>query len=368
MVAMRNHLTLAVAGSRKTQGIVDACAAMPKDRRVLVLTYTTVNQNELRDRLSSQAGDHPHIEVAGWFSFLIGNFVRPFLPFLYAGKRVRGFDFSSPPQRYLKKEDWNRYFNQHYEARKVHLPQLVTCIEEASGRAGIRRLERMYDQIFIDEVQDLCGYDLEILKLLMASQLSVEMVGDIRQAILATNPQEIKNKQFKFMNIWKWFQKEESAGRLAISQRPETWRCRPEVALLADSLFDNSWGFQKTVSLNAALTGHDGVFLIRPGDVASYLERYEPLVLRDSANSAKEYNYLNPMNIGVSKGLGVPRVLIFPTDAVKQFIEKGKALEPQQAAKFYVAVTRAEQSAVIVLDRAGSSGFPFWNPGPTPVE
>ena len=74
------------------------------------------------------------------------------------------------------------------------------------------------------------------------------------------------------------------------------------------------------------------------------------------------------MNIGVSKGLGVPRVLIFPTDAVKQFIEKGKALEPQQAAKFYVAVTRAEQSAVIVLDRAGSSGFPFWNPGPTPVE
>lgn len=362
LMAMDKHLTLAVAGSRKTQGIVDACAAMPKDRRVLVLTYTTVNQNELRDRLSSQAGDHPHIEVAGWFSFLISNFVRPFLPFLYSGKRVRGFDFSSPPQRYLGNKDWNRYFNQHDEVRKVHLPQLVTRIEEASGRAGIRRLERMYDQIFIDEVQDLCGYDLEILKLLMSSRLSVEMVGDIRQAILATNQQEVKNKQFKFMNIWKWFQAEEAAGRLTITQRPQTWRCRPEIALLADSLFDSSWDFQKTLSLNSALTGHDGVFLVRPRDVGSYLARYEPLALRDSVNSAKAYNHLSPMNIGVSKGLGVPRVLIFPTGAIQQYIQQGKALEPQQAAKFYVAITRAEQSAAIVLDKAGNSDLPIWDP------
>lgn len=48
MVSDNNHLTLAVAGSRKTQGIVDACAAADINERILVLTYTTANQEELK--------------------------------------------------------------------------------------------------------------------------------------------------------------------------------------------------------------------------------------------------------------------------------------------------------------------------------
>ena len=360
MVDTNNHLTLAVAGSRKTQGIVDACVETPRGERVLVLTYTTANQVELRRRIAMRAGDHLNVEVAGWFSFLISNFVRPFLPFVFRGKRVRGFDFSSPPQQFRPVEAVDRYFNEHDEVRKVHLPQLAVRIEEASGGAGIRRLERVHDRIFIDEVQDLCGYDLEVVRLLMESSLPIEMVGDIRQAILATNPRERKHQQYKFMGIWEWFRAEERAGRLAISQRTQTWRCRHEIAALADSLFGSSWGFEPTESLNLTTTGHDGVFLVRPGDVAEYVERYSPLVLRDSANSAREYEQLAPMNFGISKGLGVRRVLICPTDAIKKFIQRGQPLAPQQAAKFYVAVTRAEQSVAIVLDAAGNTSLPFW--------
>jgi DNA helicase-2/ATP-dependent DNA helicase PcrA len=202
VVATNNHLILAVAGSRKTQGIVDDCVAADKAERILILTYTTANQIELRNRLATVAGDHPNVEVSGWFSFLLGHFVRPFLPFLYWGRRLRGFDFKSPPQTYSNVEDWSRYFNEHEEARKVHLPQLAARVEDLSVGAAVRRLERIYDRIFIDEVQDLCGYDLEILILLMASRLPVEMVGDIRQAILATNEREAKNKKFMFMRIW----------------------------------------------------------------------------------------------------------------------------------------------------------------------
>ena len=94
---MGNHLTLAVAGSGKTQDIVEYCAPMPTDRRALVVTYTQANQAVLRGRLAAYAGDHPGIEVMGWFTFLLRHFARPFLPFKFPGHRVLGFNFEGRP-------------------------------------------------------------------------------------------------------------------------------------------------------------------------------------------------------------------------------------------------------------------------------
>ena len=362
MVAANNRLTLAVAGSRKTQGIVEACAAAGEAERILVLTYTTANQAELSNRLASLAGDHPHVEVRGWFSFLIGNFARPFLPYLYVGKRVRGFDFKSPPQQGIGTWEWRRYFNHEGEVRKVHLPQLADRIEETSGGAGIRRIERLYDRIFIDEVQDLCGYDLEILSRLMDSRIQLEMVGDIRQAILATNERESKNKPFMYMGIWSWFKAQEKKGRLLIDQRCETWRCSPLIASLADSLFGPEWGFDCTISKNSRSTGHDGIFLIRPQHVEAYVEQFEPMALRHSLASGKQFA-LEYLTFGESKGLNRERILIAPTQPIAAFLSKETPLDPRQAARFYVAVTRAEQSVAIILENPGGSRYPYWQPG-----
>lgn len=359
---MNNNLTLAVAGSRKTQGIVDKCAAADRSENILILTYTSANQTELRNRLARFAGDRPNVEVSGWFSFLLGNFVRPFLPFLYEGARCKGFDFNSPPQQHSKLEDWSRYFNEHGEARKVHLPQLTVRIEEASAGAGVRRLARIYSRIFIDEVQDLCGYDLEILNLLMKSSIPVDMVGDIRQAILATNERERKNKKFMYMGIWNKFKADEKSRNIKIDQRCQTWRCSPEVASLADSMFEEEWGFEPTISMNERVTGHDGIFLIKPEHVDVYMERYSPLPLRHSAGTGKSFDHLPFINFGKAKGLGRERVLIYPTGPIIQFLQEGTALKHQQAANFYVAVTRAEQSVGIILDTPGQSRYPVWAP------
>lgn len=85
---MPNHLTLAVAGGRKTQGLVDHCKGLPSDRRVLVVTYTQTNQQELSHRLRAQAGDLHNIEVLGWYTFLLRHFAKPFLPVKFPGERV----------------------------------------------------------------------------------------------------------------------------------------------------------------------------------------------------------------------------------------------------------------------------------------
>ncbi len=67
---MPNHLTLAVAGGRKTQGLVDHCKALPTDRHVLLVTFTQTNQQELIQRLSSQVGDRHSMEVIRDVTFI----------------------------------------------------------------------------------------------------------------------------------------------------------------------------------------------------------------------------------------------------------------------------------------------------------
>ncbi|MDV3125941.1 ATP-dependent helicase [Mycobacterium sp. 21AC1] len=361
-IQANNRLTLAVAGSRKTQGLVDSCKAADPSERILVLTYTSNNQHELATRLDRLAGDHSHVEVNGWFSFLLQNFVHPFLPLMFEGRRVEGFDFDSPPQMYVATGSWQRYINEQGAVRRVHLPELAVQINQAGDGICMDRLGRVYDRIMIDEVQDLCGYDLEILDLLMASKVKLEMVGDVRQAILATNGREAKHKPFMYMQIWKWFQAQERAGRLVVEQRRETWRCAPEIAAFADSLFGAEWGFEPTVSLNTMRTDHDGIFLIAPEHVDQYNDRYRPILLRNSKASGKQYDHLDCVNFGKAKGLQRPRVLVFPTGPICTFITKAKKLNDQQAANLYVAVTRAQHSVGFIINPPKDTTTPVWTP------
>lgn len=71
---------------------------------------------------------------------------------------------------------------------------------------------------------------------------------------------------------------------------------------------------------------------------------------------------LNYINFKVAKGATYERVLIIATGPITTFLQRGKSLDPGPAATFYVAVTRAQQSIAIVLDRPGESLIPYWEP------
>jgi len=145
---MGNELTLAVAGSRKTQGIVERCASLPRERRVLVLTYTQANQEELRSRLKQYAVDHHNIEVMGWFSFLLSHFAKPFIPFKFPGKRVHGFNFDGIPSRFASGK--SRFLDSNGAVYACELGRLAHELVADSKGALLRRLESIYDEILID--------------------------------------------------------------------------------------------------------------------------------------------------------------------------------------------------------------------------
>ncbi|MCI2808938.1 UvrD-helicase domain-containing protein [Eoetvoesiella caeni] len=352
-----NRLTLAVAGSRKTQGVVEHCASSHSERRILVLTYTQANQAELCERLNHYAGDRHGVEVMGWFSFLLTHFARPFLPFKFPGKRVLGFNFEGRP--HIKAKGESRFLDKKGAVYASELGRLAHELVAQSKGALLRRLECIYDEILIDEVQDLSSHDWEIFDVLLRSSIDIRMVGDIRQSVLATNPRSKKNSKYSYANSIMWFRERETEGLLKVEESRTTWRCHPSIASFSDTIFDPSWSFPATESKNETVTGHDGVHLLATKHVEAYVARYQPQCLRHSVASAKGFDYAF-MNFKVSKGMTFERVLIFPTAPITKFITGGTFLEATPASSFYVAVTRAKQSVAIVLDDAGRSTLPFW--------
>jgi DNA helicase-2/ATP-dependent DNA helicase PcrA len=355
-----NRLTLAVAGGRKTQGIVDECERAGPGERILVLTYTLANQGELRARVASRSGIQASVTVTGWFSFLMGHFVRPYLPMVYPGRRLAGLNFDGDPGRVAGAR---RHLDPDGRAYRIHLARLAVLANASSGGAAVDRLSRMYDRILVDEVQDLNGYDLEVLQLLLDSPTPLRLVGDVRQALLATNQREPKNAKYKGTSIKAWFDERAAEGRLHIEHAASTWRCSQQIADLADSLFGAEWGFSPTKSMSDDRVDHEGIFTVEPAAVLAYFEEFVPLCMRHSASSARSID-LPFVNIGKAKGRTSDHVLVAPTTPMLEFLRSGRALETFGACSLYVAVTRARFSVAFITD--AKTRLPKWSPMPVP--
>lgn len=293
----------------------------------------------------------------GWFSFLMAHLVRPYLPRLFTGSRLRGLNFEGEPSRYATGRA--RFLDEDGHAYKLHLAQLALDVDAASGGASFDRLGRIYDVIYVDEVQDLNGYDLEVLIALIGSAIELHLVGDVRQAILKTNAKDPKNKQYKGVKIKDWFDAQAKAGNIAIEHQSKTWRCNQDIADFADSIFDSTWGFPKTESMSKAATNHNGLFLVAEADALAYFQVFSPLCLRYNKAIARDVD-LPFVNIGIAKGMDVERVLLWPTKDMARFVTHGKALKASPCCYLYVAVTRAQTSVAIVVPNPSASGLPVW--------
>jgi DNA helicase II / ATP-dependent DNA helicase PcrA len=356
-----NTLTLAVAGSRKTQSIVDACSSGPTGVKRLALTFTITGQAELTARLTKACGPGQSPEVMGWYSFLLRHWIRPYLPMLFSRVRLAGLNFDGEPAAGWYATGRDRYFDAQGRAYKRHLSKLATEVYTKCDAASVDRIQRIYKEIYIDEVQDLTGCDLDLLEALLDSTSKIVIVGDVRQSIYDTNPQDPRHKQYRGLDMVNWFRKQEAASRLVIEHSCSTWRSNQTIATFSDTVLNSAYGFLPTKSLQQEATQHDGVFVIGPDDVASYMELYSPLCLRSARNVAAGID-LPFRNFGEVKGLTCDRVLIYPTAPITKFLTTCATLKPKAACGLYVGVTRARHSVAFVIDKPDATALPRWRP------
>ena len=380
---MRN-LILACAGAGKSTRIIeDALSEISKGNKVLLLTYTQRNQSGLQRRLwHNDSFIQEKVNVKGWFTFLLEDIIRPYQLSLFRN-RVSGICFNSngdPNKRgnyYIngRKEKINGSYNSRhflteaYKAHTFHIAKLAYRVINESSNSPIKRLEGIYTAIYIDEFQDLVGWDYQVLKKLSDSSISkIWVVGDLRQTLYSTS-MGTKNPRTSAEKI----QTLKKDLNFTTSTMNMSWRCLDPICNLANLVHRNA-EYEDMISgkkhIPVDYEEHTGLFLVPRSRIMEYIETYSPAVLRLNKNATKDFNLFDVYNFGESKGLEFPRTLIFTTkkyidflSGKKEVFKKDRSEKSQNS--LYVAITRSTYSVAFVYDDKPnkyliSLGFQSW--------
>lgn len=342
-----NKLIIAAAGSGKTTFLVNE-SLKRKDGEILITTYTQANEEEIRRKFIKINKCIPkNVTIQTWFSFLLQHGARPFQGCKF-NDDINGLVLINgiSTKGVAEIDTQNHYFTKNKKIYSDKLSKFVVKCNEQSNGSVIDRLSRIYTDIFIDEVQDLAGYDLDFLKLLFNCKSNVLLVGDPRQGTYSTN-NALKNKKFKKAKIVNFFEDDSITIEKDDSTLTTNYRSCSPICELSNKLYPD---LKKTTSGNTKNTGHDGVFFINKQDIEKYLLEYKSVQLRwDSRTAVSEASCV--LTFGLSKGLEFERVLIYPTPQFVAWIKNNDSeLAPTSRSKLYVAITRASCSIGIVCD------------------
>jgi len=347
----KNKIIIAAAGSGKSTDLVNE-ALHHYDKQILITTFTIDNTKEIEKKFYEKIGYIPkNVIVQTWYSFLLRECVRPYQNLLYDKKRIENIAFvHGQSALYTPKKDIENYYFKN--GKYIYTDKICDFIIEVNSKSKgliLERLENIFDIIMIDEVQDLAGYDLNFLYLLLKTKIHMVIVGDNRQATYFTNNSR-KNKKYKGQTIYELFSQWQDEGLCSIEYKTECYRCNQLICDIADSLYPN---MPKTISKNKEKTGHDGVFYIGNNDVFEYIKRFNPVVLRYDKKTKNVPESFSPLNFGQSKGLTFDRVIIYPNGPIKKFLEGDYVAVSKSItkAKLYVALTRARYSVTFVTDQ-----------------
>ena len=371
---MSNLVYIAAAGSGKTTTLVrEACALQPSEY-VLILTYTDSNEKEIRNKFYQEKGYIPqNVCIQSWFSFLLQHLIKPYQNHLTDDVfEIKGIAMvhkennGSKKNYRIPKSNWTHYyFSKQQRALTEKLSELAyDCNEKANGKP-IQRLCDIFENIYIDEVQDLAGYDLELIKLFFLSKSNVIIAGDPRQTIYLTNHGN-KNKSYQNGKILDYLLAQKVLrGKYQVDTNTlnSSWRCCTEICEYASMVTP---AFNKTISRTNYQDKQCGVYLVAESEKAHFLNQYKGSIqLRHSVTAKGIDPNFSVMNFGESKGLTFDSVLIYPTQPMVKWIEDhNEDLEETSRFKFYVAVTRARYLVGIVWtkDTCMATDITFWSP------
>ncbi|MFW5719980.1 MAG: UvrD-helicase domain-containing protein [Candidatus Dojkabacteria bacterium] len=374
-----NRLIVAAAGSGKTTYLVQKALEI-KDKNVLITTYTEANEDEIKKKIIELNRFIPdNITIKTWFSFLLEHGVRPyqcrvnadlfdkkigfFLTSERSGKKYdpNGKVILIPNKKtgkkhpiYWSKKDGTRYFfTSDYRIFSDKISEFVIDCNSKAEKRVISRISRIYPYIFIDEVQDLAGYDLDIIKLLLHSQSSLILMGDPRQITYLTHQPKKNTSRSqgnkKNLNIQEYIEKHKLTNicpidteSLKCSHRNNKSICDYSSLLFPEMEHSEPCNCSGCRKSNVY---HEGIFLVKTADIESYCDDFNPIILKWKGAIMPAWNF------GKSKGLTFDRVLIHPTHEIKSWIKNSSHnLKPSTRCKFYVAITRARYSVGIVYD------------------
>lgn len=377
---MNNEVVFAAAGNGKTYSICKQARECVENQNgcVLLISYTNEGIHSLEKEYRKQNDGilHEKVIIKSWYSFVLSEFIKPYQCLLNLKEKFykKDLDFNVPenfvssiafysdePPRWFGQRHIQYYINSAGDIYPDRTSELAClCNLHADGKA-ISRIENIYSNIFIDELQDYAGWDLELIKLLFESKVSVTCVGDYKQATYRTN-NSLKNRAYRDEKIHDFFCLLEKRGICKVSYDKTTRRFNQEICDYINTIYND---VESAVEESAERETNNeakniGVYIIDSKNLAEYCNHYNPVILRYDKRTNIEFKHkCTVLNYGASKGATYDRTVIIPVRTVLPFVTKQTQITSNQTrSKFYVACTRAKHSIVFVVDGfKGSSHF-----------
>lgn len=185
---MDKSIILAVAGSGKTTLIIDK---LNLEDNFLLITYTISNTRNLRKAILKKFGHFPsNIDLYSYYNFLYAFCFRPLLGYQL---RPNGIFWEIPPlfTNRLSLDNPNRYMTKN---RMLYHNRIAKLLDQCEVLQDVNdRLNKFYNHLFIDEVQDFAGHDFNFLKSIIKTSVNVILVGDFYQHTFDTSRDGITN-------------------------------------------------------------------------------------------------------------------------------------------------------------------------------
>lgn len=349
----KNLIKCSAAGSGKTWGICNSALDIIRGgngKKILITTYTNKGVEAIEKEFKSQNNGilDKQVVIISWYEFLLCDLIKPYQTYLTNINEVKSFDFSHMygAKNFAKIGTKERYITKSGNIKANFASEMALQLNIMSENKVIKRLEKIYGYTFIDEIQDMAGYDLNLIEMIMDSSISTVCVGDNKQATYRTHNTQ-KAKRQTGANVWSFFEYLQTHNKAYIENNSCSRRFNNEICSFANTIFPNE---NNITTCMDEKTEHDGVFLISREDVSTYYNYFKPIVLKYDKNTQTD-GYPS-YNFGQCKGLTFERVLIYPNNPLNDFID-GKPLKSPH--KYYVAVTRPKYSLAIVSDKYPTS-------------
>lgn len=373
MLIMNNQVIFAAAGNGKTYSLcAKAKAAISAGTKyVLLISYTNEGVRSLEKEYKKQNCGvlDERVIFKSWYSFLLSEFIKPYQCSLRLNNKIYkkeapitipenfissiAFYITGSIPAWYKQTHLQYFLNSHGDIYPDRVSHLAYLCNEHSNEKPIARMEQIYSHIFIDELQDYAGWDLEIIQLLFNSQISLSSVGDYKQATYRTNNSP-KNRQYRDENIRNFFLHIQQMGLCSVLYANTTRRFNYEICNFINTIHNDCDAIVVPDPLlkNAPIPENSGVYIIDYKYLNDYCEYYHPTILRYDKRTQIPFNCMDcdVFNYGGSKGATFERTVIVPVSTTIPFIERQEKISSKQTrSKFYVACTRVKHSVVFAM-------------------
>lgn len=329
---MDKQVVLAVAGSGKTSSLIDRVS---HSDRALFVTFTNANERNLTERIIAKFGEIPAgFRIYTYFTFLYRFCFSPFLADVTNASGV----IWDPPPRYAKRSDRSYFLS---PSNRLYGNRIGKLIIDSVINDVIGRLEKYFDIMLVDEVQDFGGHDFDFLMHLSKANLKIICAGDFYQHTYDTSRDGNVNKSLH--DNYSTFQDKLISGGFTLDNTTlqKSYRCSPSIC----SFITSNLG----IEIDSYRSDNTVVQIVENNRMLDELFANERIV---KLFFKEHYSYgCFSRNWGDTKGEDCySDVCVVLTKGASELLQKGKlsSLAPSSRNKLYVAASRAKNNLYLV--------------------